>query len=277
MLHINAVYNHYLSEDEKLMNEWGKIILYILSSSGLVTALITLFRQRAIMKWGDRYQRRIESLKGDIQKNNAIMESSLNIFSQGYNQAQEKRLAAIEEMWDNVLKIREFSSKIVTFYTIFLPKEYNSKENMYLTSLKKHLPSEEELVNFITSMDGLEKKRPYLGEELWILFTIYRAFSGRLVLIFKRSVDESNIRQWHQDSGLMQLLEAAFTKKEYEEFIRNKLGRHHSLTEAINIIEQKILKEFNNTLTGTYASEESFQQATKIQNLLSGLEQEAKF
>ncbi|MCM3576416.1 hypothetical protein QNH36_19265 [Mesobacillus sp. AQ2] len=258
------------------MNEWSKIIVYILSGSGLVTALITLFKQRTIMKWSNRYQRQIESLKGDIHKNNEIMNSSLNIFSQGYNQAQEKRSAAIEEMWDKVLKIRESSSKIVTFYTLFLPEEYNNEENMYLTSLKMHLPSEEELVNFIGSMDELEKKRPYLGEKLWILFTIYRAFSGRLVIIFKRSVNERNIKRWHQDRGLMQLLEAALTKKEYEEYTRNKLGQHHSLTEAINIIEQKILKEFNNTLSGTYASEESFQQARKIQNLLSELEQGTK-
>lgn len=252
------------------MDEWSKIILYILSSSGLVTAIVTLSKQRTILKWSNRYQTRIESLKGDIHKNNEIMKSSLSIYSQGYNQAQEKRLAAIEEMWDNVLKIRETSSRIVTFYTIFLPKEYNSKENMYLTSLKEQLPTEEELVNFIASMDELEKKRPYLGEKLWTLFTIYRAFSGRLVLIFRKSVDERNIKQWHQDSGLMQLLEAALTKKEHEEYKINELGQH-SLAEAINIIEQKILKEFNNTLTGTYASEESFQQARKIQNLLSEL------
>lgn len=258
------------------MNEWGKILLYILSSSGLVTGLISLFKQRKIMKWSDEYQRGIESLKGDIHKSNEIMKSSLNTFSQGYNQAQEKRLTAIEEMWDKVLKIREYSSNIVTFYTIFLPEEYNDESGFH-TSLKMHLPSDEELVCFVSSMDELEMKRPYLGEKSWALFTIYRAFSGRLVMIFKKGVDEGNIKKWHQDKGLMTILGAALNKKEYEKYTKDKLKELDSLIEAVNILEQKILSEFHNTVTGTYASEGSFQQARKINNLLNRLEQETKF
>lgn len=126
----------------------------------MVTGLVSLFKQKKIMKWGDEYQRGIESLKGDIHKSNEIMKSSLNTFSQGYNQAQEKRLSAIEEMWDNVLKIREYSSKIVTFYTFLLPEEYNDESGFH-TSLKMHLPSDEELMYFVSSMDELEMKRPY--------------------------------------------------------------------------------------------------------------------
>lgn len=257
--------------EEDLMNEWSKILLYILSGSGLLTGLISLFKQRKVMKWNDQYQRGVESLKGDIHQSNEIMKSSLNILSQGYNQAQAMRLDAIEEMWSYVLGIREYSSEIITFYTILLPKEYN-EESDYLSSMKMNLSSDKELIRFFSSMDGLEKQRPYLGEKSWALFTVYRAFLGRLVLIFIKGIDKGSITEWHQDSGLMTILETALDEKEYEEYTNAKLGKMDSLTEIIYILEQKILNEINRTVSGTYASEENFNQARKIHTLLSGSE-----
>lgn len=63
-------------------------------------------------------------------------------------------------------------------------------------------------------------------------------------MIFKKGVDEGNIKEWHLDKGLMTILGAGLSKKEYEKYTKDKLGELDSLFEAINILEQKFIANF---------------------------------
>ena len=92
----------------------------------------------------------------------------------------QKRLSAVETMWSAVLELRERLAGSVFFYTILVPSEYDS---VFEDSKTSHLvaPITDELIaDSMGRTTPVEIYRPYLGETLWFLFFVYRAFLGRL-------------------------------------------------------------------------------------------------
>src|SRR5688572_7611159 len=116
---------------------------------GVSTFIGNLISKRIISKWQLESQKQLELLKGELSKNQSVTNSLLSTHSSGFQSAQEKRISAIEKIWDATLKTVTFSSTTSLIYRILTEDELKNihksnsigAKNM-LTQLNKLNPEE---------------------------------------------------------------------------------------------------------------------------------------
>ena len=250
------------------MSEIWKLILTGVGGVGSWAAITYLFSswlgariaERLKIKWIGEKEKELERLKADITKDRDILNTSLSVFSKGYQYSQERRLKAIESVWKNVLKWRQFLIPLRGFYAILKPSEYNDSQifkNFSYSLLKVSIQE------FTTESEGendLETVRPFLGEYIWSLYFAYRAFNGRLTFTFEMGKKENNIRPWNEDKGAIKILEVIFDIEELKVISDDQ----NSLDKALNLLESKILREFDRVISGEIALDANIEKANEI-------------
>lgn len=233
-------------------------------SGGIVVAIGILpwvgkfVQDRLILKWNQDYLKEIEYIKDSLNSNQEIIRATLSSYSTSHNYAQEKRLIAIEKLWECI--------SLSTFYSVFLPNEYliilEKEDYRYL--LNKY--SDDEIHKFPLVIDDIESQRPYLGEYMWGLFFAYRAFMLRMAVLFNHGVKKNNIPEWKYDVHLINLLKTSIGRGGFQKLDKNI---PINILFAIGFFEQKILIEMNKNITGETASESNLHQAQRIIQLTS--------
>ena len=213
----------------------------------------------------------LERLRTDAAQARAIQDVATGSFLVSHREGQQRRLRAIEDLWNATLRIRESIPNIVVLQDIFTREEYPQ-----IFTREKYAGSLEELTleGIGTALYGasrdVESSRPFVGDYLWSLFFAYRAIMGRfwVLLVFGRE-DASNIVHWSMDSGVRQLLEAVLTSSELDEIYKARLGGVESTRKTI---EAKILNAANRIISGEEASKLGLDQAKKIAAAASAVE-----
>ncbi|MHB8276916.1 MAG: hypothetical protein ACYDIA_04600 [Candidatus Humimicrobiaceae bacterium] len=217
--------------------------------------------QRLNLKWTKEKEKEIEKLKSDLTRDRDILNSTISAFSRQYQVSQNRRLTSLENLWKNIIKLREFNGPLQLFFNILQPQEYQNalREDGFNISLQSiSFENISYLLKEISS--SVEISRPYLGIKLWSFFFIYRAFIGRIVVVFDKGRKESNIKPWYDDKHTMEVLSLALNKEELERISANKLL---FLNYAVDSLEQKILNEIEDIITGHSISELSIDQARR--------------
>jgi hypothetical protein len=227
--------------------------------------LSKIIEEKLKLVWQQQNQKEIEIFKAYITNSQDIFKSSLTQFSSGHQCSQEKRLKAIDELWETILAIRSFVGPIVSFYDVLLPKEYmpvlEKDPDAFLVS-KINL---ETINEFMKRIESIEKQRPYLGEYIWGLFFTYRAFMLRMTFVFQSSKEKGQIIPWYEDKHMLDMLKTSIGKDYVD-------GRDFSVPTAthyaIAMFEQKILIEVNKLISGEYASESNYKEAKRLLELV---------
>ena len=251
------------------MNEILKQIVIGVSSIGGWVAITYLLSswigarlaQKLNIHWIKQKEKEVEKLKSDLTRDRDILNNTMSVISKQYQISQEKRLKSLEDLWETIIKIREFFEPLQFLFTILLPDEYNSaikdKFNSSLSSITS--VSVSDLIKDTTH--SVEISRPYIGIKLWSLFFVYRAFVGRIIVTFNKGRKENNIEAWYSDKNTVDLLRLILEKEELEKIRKNKFM---FLNQAVDSLERKILNEMESVLTGISISEFSTDQADKI-------------
>jgi hypothetical protein len=162
----------------------------------------------------------------------------------------EKRVSAAERLWSAVLKLKEDLSMPVLFFTILLPSEYDSA----LMDGKMH-----DVVSSITDArvsaalirtSDIERDRPYLGETLWSQFFSYRAFLGRLAVLITIGRKRGHVEDWRTDSGIRQILTAAFGQENLGGILGNA-NDPHAIGRILDHSQSMMLKGIDRISSGT--------------------------
>jgi hypothetical protein len=183
---------------------------------------------------------------------------------------QQKRLAAVEQLWSSVLALRESLRGPVFFFGTLLPTEYDDVARDKGSAIGASISSlsDETILAGIKPASDVETLRPCVGETLWLQFYVYRAFRGRLAHLCVEGQRRGHIRDWREDSGVKQLLGHVLPAETVTQLLDPKCSPD-SIYRAVNSLEALILREISVIMSGQRSSLESFDNAAQLREALA--------
>jgi hypothetical protein len=241
-----------------LLGGWTVIIV------GLVTWIGKLVAEKVTLKWKEQQQKEIETLRSQLARDHIIMETAISSFSSGQRAVQEKKIQATETLWKHVLKIRKICQSVIFFFTILRPSEYN--EVFAKPNIKAMVSDVDDSVldQISSNPENFESNRPFLGEKLWLLFFIYRAFLGRITFILVNGLKEGKIEDWKKDDGVHSLLKSILSNDQITAVTVESPNAMHNV---ITLLEAMLLEEISLIISGSKASKDTFELAKKLGKL----------
>ena len=236
------------------------------------------------------YDQRAEAFRAAIQKDNELSlisfrdqlakeaqlhASAFASFAAGQKASMERRLDAAETLWNSLLSFRRSLPSafvVVDLLTVDELRDIHShptgKEVMRELSVEQVLAAIES-----HGLDGggdqpnnycLESVRVHIDEQLWSLFSLYRAIMSRIWLKLAWSNSDNSHIYWYNDKHARKMIEAVLTSEEMADFDQPSSGKITKLREKL---EEKILNELRRLVSGEASGSESLQQAKKYQQL----------
>jgi len=240
-------------------------------ATGLATFFTKIILKNVSIEWQKQANLEIEEFRSKLNEKTDQLKKILSNSSDVHSLAQNKRLEAVNILWQNVIKIRNLNKSATFFYLIFKPKEYNKKlDNNINNEILATTPNIEELSSKTNEiMADVEIYRPFLNEYLWGLFSIYNSFSSRLTYKLKENSKKKNINIWYKDDGLDYLIKAVFNSEELDLI---EFDSPNSIKIVIDKMEEKIISECAKIVSGDFAMKKSINQSRKLKEALIRVE-----
>ena len=269
------------------------IIASVTASSALAGIVIWLSREwisaRLKTSIQHEYDQKLEAHKAHLKAENEVAllklttglerEAALHAaahasFAEGQKAAMERKLNAIDKLWDKILTLRGGLPPILTFIDVLTVDEYKGAKNHPTFQALSGELSQEKVATLAGGEGGqIEKVRPYIGEYLWALFFSYQAIMLRLLFLLHLGRDDAAKIEWHKDQGIRQLMEAVLTAGECNEFDQMQFGKVSWLQRRL---ESKILAESRKIISGEEFGAESLEQARLIQQRAAKVQADSK-
>ncbi|MCA1011466.1 hypothetical protein [Halobacillus halophilus] len=208
------------------------------------------------IRWKHTAEKGIAKDKSYDDKAIEIIKSSLGNLNTGVSISHEKRLDSVDKLWSSVLEIRDYSSPLILFYTIFLPDEYNEVAKKHDKSLGLDTLTDES-TNTVLNTIEIEACRPYLGEYIWGLYKSYITFTGRLIFLYLKQERESSIKSWNNDNQIKKIVMKIMD-------IDEKNIEIVYIQDFITIFEQKILLELERVISGQHTIGNNIEEGKKL-------------
>lgn len=226
-------------------------------TSGIIAGLWYLISKKVILGWTSTENQKFEEFKYQLNRNSNILTDILNSQSNAYFLSQEKRLVAVETIWQAALKIKnDFPAAINLMYSILTEKEIRGILNDF--EPKRIIPNQirnfnvEEYTNKLVSNNlHLDQYRIYLDSQIWTCFFVFRSFCGRVAYWVDKGIKGGEIKPWQEDKGCLEILGLLFNPNE----LNNLTNTNTSLQFCLDSIEFKLLNEITELTTGKKYSE----------------------
>ncbi|WP_155396453.1 hypothetical protein [Methanosarcina barkeri] len=197
---------------------------------------------------------KLEKLSSEISREHSTFKSILESYSSVYQVSQERRIIAIEKLWQNMLKQRNLIAYVETIYVFPFPE--SGPQQLH----ENHKLEPVNLDNLNPIFNSVLECRPFLGEYLWSLYNSAYIFTFRIIRSFNEGLKNRTMVNWHNDEYLMEILSKVFTSREV---IPN------SVMETRELLEQKILAEMLKVTSGDLIAERNLSKAKEIQEAIS--------
>lgn len=255
------------------MSEDLKFIISVLLSSGIVSFFVWLMKKRIAVgienSIKNKYDSKIENLKSELSISQSILTNSLANQTEGVKVTHEKRLKAIDFYWEDILELEQFIQPLNYFDPIALAKEVEKinriksdlpeKFQETISQAFKDLDSDKMLKTATVFKKEIEKLRPYIGEQLWLLRFFYFSFIGRIVHLYETNYSKGlNLEHWMKDEFLKKNLQNILSDEEIKFIYETE---HGGIQRGINMFKQKILKEISEITSGISAGKSSLENA----------------
>jgi hypothetical protein len=238
-------------------------ILYFLSSR-LV--------ERLNIKWKETADKNIAKLQSELARNNNTLNSLITLFGSNYQQAQERRIKAIDVLWSGLNELKKILPDIgFIIYNVLTDEEISeyfnriAKQQTIETNTFIRANEDDNFSQVISKSEVLNLERPFLGETIWFQFELYKTFVTRISYKLIASVKNRQFEHWHKDSFLKQLLQNSLSQEEFSYIYSQKVS---SLKITMAFLENKLLAEINKTLSGETFTETVLERFKKIEELI---------
>ncbi|WKL44779.1 hypothetical protein [Flavobacterium sp. ZE23DGlu08] len=219
------------------------------------------------------YDKKVLNIKGEIDKNNSILNSTIENYFSSSQKILDKRILAYELVWNSILEIRKkIPSGVLLIHQIMLDSELEDvnafdklDKNLKIGPLLRSYDSGVEVLKMVSD-DEFLKYKPYLSDFTYKLFFTYRSLLGRVTHSFLYSYSKGEIYQWKKDKNLKQILNITLTNEELDYIFKIKVD---SLTNIIDLIEYKILQDFRNSLNIKESTNDSIDYLKDIERILN--------
>ncbi len=242
------------------VDQFKQLILTIVASVGGVGVIVgavfawlgKAWVDQIYLKTSAQYQKDLEELQNNAIEHRDLINLLLAVIANQRSKSYERILDSVELVWTKILEDRAFTQNLLFVYIILTPKEIETLTEKVLEIIPDTSANEwVESVNKIAH--EVEEIRPFIGERLWELFSIYHAFVVRLAWKVIQGKTNQQFHTWDKDLN-----------GEYDNFLMDKLKTIFS-TEEINalvatpipivtirkVLEVKILEEMNQMTLGS--------------------------
>lgn len=250
------------------MNTIQTILTSLGGSAAITLAIIKwssgLLQSKITMNWDHQHKTELELIKSNLQSNQEVIKLALSNLPSNNQKLLEKQLIAVEDLWKHILELREELSAIRMYLSTLMPDEYNRRNEAYY-ELFSYMPiSQEKLNEYTKEYEELEVHRVYLGEVIWSLFSLYRAFILRLHIKFDEEKVKNAIQTWNSDAHLVNIVKIMIDSVQFNEIDLRSPG---SLNKSIEKMENKILFEIEKIVTGSNSTERNYNEARRLMEL----------
>ena len=187
----------------------------------------------------------------------AIQSAANAAMVEGQKVAAEFRIKAADEMWREILRLREATSYPLTMLDVLEPDEYQ----LFVTDDRIRTAALKTDIDNVLANPGIEHIRPFLGEKLFVSLFFYRALVGRIWMLLERDIEKGHVTPWFHDTHIRQLLSEVLTEEEMKHFEGLTSLR---VNWTRNLIEEKILQHLRDLIAGTHSADEGLEQAGRI-------------
>ena len=199
-------------------------------------------------------------LQAAIERHNSLLAAAHSSFAEGQKAAIERKLQAIDTLWEQVLQLRKRLPSLLTLVDVFTVDEYKKmKGHPAFLALSKDW-SLEKIVTLVDSQT--ERVRAYVGEYTWAVFFSYQAVMLRILFLLHAGRTDAEKLEWHKDPKTRQLIQAVLSTTEFEEFDNKAYGKISWLRSSL---ESKILGAARQVISGEEFGSEALEQAKLIQ------------
>ena len=205
-------------------------------------------------------------LKTGLEKEATLHAAAHASFAEGQKAAIERKLIAVDELWSQILNLRNNLPPIIGFIDVMTVDEYKSaKDHKTFQALTDEL-SLEKIISLVN--EKIERVRPYVGEYLWAVFFSYQAIMLRILYLMHLGREDAEKIEWHKDSGTRQLMKAVLTADEITEFDKMKFSKVSWLQRRLEV---KVLTAIQKIISREKFGAESLEQAKNIQQRAANL------
>ena len=195
------------------LDNWS-IIKLLGGSAIVITAIIGFFYKIILTRIGQagqhNYNKKLEDLKGEISKNNSLVNSIVQNYFSSSQKLLDKKIQAYELLWSSILNIKEnLPSGISAVYQLLADSEIekvdafkNINTNTTLGPVLRNYSMEKEMKNFIDNGKALLPHKPYLSDESYKLYYTYQGLTGRVTHQFIWKYSKLKLYNWKKDEHL---------------------------------------------------------------------------
>ena len=246
---------------------YGDFIINFLISSGISLVIIKFWLKTRLKAIDHKYSEKIEIIKSGLSKEITHQAAVYSSFSEAQKAAMERKLLAIDKLWQTLIDFRENLPMTLNVIDILLEEEY---EKILLKNNPTYMINQ----NYIKIFKNIDDVRPYIGELMWFLFSSYRTVFIRISFLIKSAQDgDYNKIYWKRDSALIAVIDAFLTKEEMQKFGNLKISNIEFLKKKL---ESKIISEMHKVISGKDLVNDSTNQIFIIQKRLNELEMTTK-
>ena len=280
------------------MTDFEKTLLDVLQSETIdivifvIIGMVVMFRN-AILEWissrvraknQNYYDQQLETHRAKLSQENSLhllqtqnqleqirfLNESVRLsFSEGQKSSMERKLQAIDQIWSEVMKIRNTIPPLMTIVDAMKANENHRNSEILNHELIKNTNwSENEFKDKIKSIsNSVAECRPYVGEFIWAIFSVYQAIHLRVCIGLKMGeISVDDVVKWYEDEVIQQIISAVLDKGDLKTFNNMEYGKFAWLQRNL---EQKLLTQLNRIISGELYGDEIQQKfaATALETL----------
>lgn len=208
-------------------------------------------------------------LKSSIEHEAERLRFATTSVSQTQRVAIDRRLTALETLWEGVLATRDNVPVVMGFIDILTIDEYSSmKDDSQFIAMVGEVSHEKLAAMYKDNVGSRERVRPYVGEYTWALVSTYQSIILRTAFLVQMGQEDTKKLNWHLDSGINQLLRSALTGEEMKEFEATRIGKVGWIQ---RMFESKILAAMQIVISGEQFGDEALRQAQRMEQKVQEL------
>jgi hypothetical protein len=212
----------------------------------------------------------ILNIKTSLAREAAFHAAAHSSFAEGQKAAIERKLNAVDRLWNCVLQIRGSLPAVLTLMDVMTVDDYRrAKDDPKFRTLTTDLTAEK-LKG--VAPPSVEEVRPCVGEYLWAVFSSYQSILIRILTLLLLARTDAEKIEWYKDSGTRHLIDAMLLPAELQAFDELRFGK---FTWLQRWLEAQILAATQKVISGEAFGAESLEQARLIQQRIDQLKASA--
>lgn len=248
-------------------------VLYYGGWQAVLIAIITYFfyrfAERLKVKWERDAAEKIEKMKGDVQRELNLTTTLLSNAFYGHQKFVERRIEAVELLWKSVLQIPKVADPIYLCFIILADDEIeNKKFSEKILRVLDAYDMNDHLKEIADTDERLNEARPFIGEKLFYLFSVYRTTILRSTDLLARHRQSDKIVVWHKDVGIRTILGTLYSEDDIKQIVDRKVSTLHMMRGRM---ETDILHEMSEIMRGSTSITEGIENYEKLRAELEKL------